>query len=320
MMAQKSIEPLISTNFFFKDQVDFMRGKVRDVYRIKDDYVAMVSSDRISAFDQVLPRAIPYKGQVLNQLAGTFLKMTDHIVPNWMIAQPDPHVTVGRFCQPFTVEFVVRGCLSGHSWRLYSDGIREICGNRLPDGLKENDALPNPILTPTTKVEKGHDEDISITEIISQKLITKKRMEQLEHYALELFKFGQEFASSRNLILVDTKYEFGLRDNKIYLIDEIHTPDSSRYLIKDSYDEIQRKNQKQKQLSKEFVRKWLMENGFQGKEGQSVPPMTDDFVNTVSDRYIELFENITGQGFVKRDYADIQNTIEDNVNNFIQNI
>lgn len=319
-MARKSVEPLISTNFFFKDQVDFMRGKVRDVYRIKDDYVAMISSDRISAFDQVLPRAIPYKGQVLNQLAGIFLEMTSHIVPNWMIAQPDPHVTVGRFCKPFSVEFVVRGYLSGHAWRLYRDGKREICGNKLPDGLKENDKLPSPILTPTTKAEKGHDEDISISEIIAKKIITKKRLEQLEHYALELFKFGQEFANSRNLILVDTKYEFGMRDNKIYLIDEIHTPDSSRYFIKDIYEEIQNKDQKQRQLSKEFVRKWLIENGFQGLEGQSVPKMTDDFINSVSDRYVELYENITGKSFERRDYTNIELNIENNVNNFIQNL
>lgn len=320
MMAGKSIEPLISTNFFFKDQVDFNRGKVRDIYHLKGDFVVLVSSDRLSAFDHVLPKAIPYKGQVLNQIAGHFLDLTAHLVPNWKIAQPDPHVTVGKYCKPLPVEFVVRGYLSGHSWRLYKDGCREICGNVLPDGLKENDALPIPILTPTTKASKGHDEDISIDDIIKNKLISKKRMEQLEAHSLSLFNFGQAYAADRNLILVDTKYEFGIHNNEITLIDEIHTPDSSRYFFKDTYQEIQNDHQQQRQLSKEFVRKWLIENGFQGLEGQLIPEMTDEFILSVSERYIELFSNITGSAFEKRDYSGIENTIENNVNNFIQTL
>jgi phosphoribosylaminoimidazole-succinocarboxamide synthase len=320
MMEGKSIEPLISTNFFFKDQVDFNRGKVRDVYHLKGDFVVLVSSDRLSAFDHVLPKAIPYKGQVLNQIAGHFLDLTAHLVPNWKIAQPDPHVTVGKYCEPLPVEFVVRGYLAGHSWRLYKDGCREICGNALPDGLKENAPLPMPILTPTTKASKGHDEDISFDEIIKNKLISKKRMEQLKEYSLSLFNFGQDYAASRNLILVDTKYEFGLHNNEITLIDEIHTPDSSRYFVKDSYQEIQNDHQQQRQLSKEFVRKWLIENGFQGLEGQLIPKMTNEFILSVSERYIELYNNITGSAFEKRDYSDIENTIENSVNNFIQTL
>lgn len=308
---------LVSTNLFFKGQKDFQRGKVRDVYNIEDKLLVMVASDRISAFDQVLPRPIPYKGQVLNQIASMFLDKTSHLVPNWKISEPDPHVTIGHKCEPFKVEVVVRAYLAGHAWRLYKSGIREICGVTLPEGLKENDALPAPIITPTTKSKDGHDEDISLVDIVSQKLLKKKQADKIESYALSLFNFGQKHANSRNLILVDTKYEFGERDGEILLIDEIHTPDSSRYFYLDTYEEIQKKDQQQRQLSKEFVRKWLMENGFQGREGELVPDMTDEYIESVSARYIELYEHITGTSFVKRDYTNITQTIEDRVNSFI---
>lgn len=311
------MESLVSTNSFFRGQKDFYRGKVRDVYNIDDNLLVMVSTDRISAFDHVLPHPIPYKGQVLNQIASSFLDDTKDIVPNWKIAEPDPHVTVGYRCEPFPVEMVVRGYLAGHSWRLYRDGGREICGVKLPEGLKENDKLPHPIITPTTKAKVGHDADISMAELHEQKVLKKKQIEKVEAYSLALFEAGSVKADSRNLILVDTKYEFGTREDKIFLIDEIHTPDSSRYFYKDTYEEIQRKDQQQRQLSKEFVRKWLIENGFQGLPGQLVPEMTDTFVESVSNRYIELFEQITGTPFIKRDYSDVMSVIEERINSFI---
>lgn len=310
-------DSLVSTNLYFKDQINFARGKVRDVYNINDELLVMVATDRISAFDHVLPLPIPYKGQVLNQIASKFLDDTADLVPNWKIAEPDPHVTVGIKCDPIPVEMVVRGYLAGHAWRVYRDGGREICGVILPDGLRENDKLPEPIITPTTKAHEGHDEDISLEEIYKQKILKKKHLECLEDYALKLFDHGSRKADSRGLILVDTKYEFGFHDDKILLIDEIHTPDSSRYFYADTYEEIQNKDQQQRQLSKEFVRKWLMENGFQGREGELIPDMTPEFVRSVSDRYIELYEHITGDTFEKRDYNDISNTIEKSVNAFI---
>ena len=319
-MTDTSQDSLISTNFFFEGQTDFSRGKVRDIYTIGNEYLVMIASDRISAFDHVLPRSIPYKGQVLNQIASKFLDDTKHIVKNWKLMSPDPHVTIGLRCTPYSVEFVVRGYLAGHAWREYKDGKREICGEALPDGLKENDKLPEPILTPTTKAQSGHDLDISFEEIVKRRLIKRKELDQLKSYALQLFEYGSKHAEKQNLILVDTKYEFGKRDDEIYLIDEIHTPDSSRYFYTENYKEIQATNKPQKQLSKEFVRKWLMENGFQGLDGQSIPEMTNDFVNSVSERYIELFESITGQTFEKRTYIDIEKQIEETVNNYISDL
>lgn len=313
------MQPLVSTNFFFKGQKDFYRGKVRDVYNINDQFLVMIATDRISAFDHVLPESIPFKGQVLNQIASTFLDDTRPIVPNWKIAEPDPHVTVGLRCNPLPVEVVIRGYLAGHAWRIYRDGGREICGVRLPEGLKENDKLPEPIITPTTKAREGHDQDISMVELREQRVLKKKQIEKLEEYGLKLFEAGSQKADTQNLILVDTKYEFGLYNDKVVLIDEIHTPDSSRYFYKDSYEEIQSKDQKQRQLSKEFVRQWLIENGFQGLEGQLVPEMTPQFVENVSNRYIELYEQITGKTFVKRDYTDITETISASVDSFITN-
>lgn len=314
------MDSLVSTNLYFKKQKDFYRGKVRDVYNIDDRFLVMVASDRISAFDQVLPRPIPYKGQVLNQIASLFLDETRDIVPNWKIGEPDPHVTIGVKCEPFAIEMVVRGYLAGHSWRLYQSGKREICGVSLPEGLKENDRLPQPIITPTTKAREGHDEDISLEDIIKQKILKKKQLDEMVNYALLLFEYGSKHAEKQGLLLVDTKYEFGRckqDDDKILLIDEIHTPDSSRYFYADTYEQIQSKDQQQRQLSKEFVRKWLMEHGFQGQEGQLVPEMTDEFVHSVSERYIELYTQLTGKEFIKRDYANISNAIEDSVNQFL---
>ena len=313
------MDALISTNLSLKKQKDFGRGKVRDVYNINDDLLVLVASDRISAFDQVLPKAIPYKGQVLNQVASFFLDKTKDLVPNWKIAQPDPHVTVGLRCEPMAVEFVIRGYLAGHSWRLYKSGERKICGETLPEGLKENDRLPTPILTPTSKAKSGHDIDISKDELINQKILKKKDLEKLEHYAQTLYKAGTELAASQNLILVDTKYEFGTRDGNIMLIDEIHTPDSSRYFYADTYEAIQSKDQQQRQLSKEFVRQWLIENGFQGLEGQLIPNMNEELINSITNRYIELYEQITGSTFIKRSYDNISETIENSVNTFITN-
>lgn len=303
------------THFNFNKQTAFYRGKVRDVYTIDNQYLVMVASDRISAFDVVLPRAIPFKGQVLNQIAAKFLKATSDILPNWVIDVPDPAVTIGEMCEPFKVEMVVRGYLSGHAWRTYRDGGRELCGEILAEGLKENDRLPMPIITPTTKAAVGHDMDISKSEILNQGIVSREDYEQLEAYAHALYNRGVEMAKERGLILVDTKYEFGKKNGKIYLIDEIHTPDSSRYFYAEGYDERQANRQPQRQLSKEFVRQWLIENGFQGKEGQHVPEMTDDIVRSISERYIELYEHITGEDFVYPEEGDVLRRVERNVNN-----
>lgn len=310
---------LRETNFSFKGQKSFYRGKVRDVYNIEDKYLVMIASDRISAFDVVLPRAIPYKGQVLNQIAAKFLIATSDIVPNWVLEVPDPVVTVGKVCEPFKVEMVIRGYLSGHSWREYKEGKRIICGVAMADGMKENDRFPEPIITPTTKAAFGHDEDISREEILAKGIVDESDYIQLEKYTRALYQRGTEMAAEKGLILVDTKYEFGKSQGKIFLIDEIHTPDSSRYFYKEGYEQRQSKGEEQKQLSKEFVRQWLISNGFQGKDGQSVPEMTDDFVNLVSERYIELFEKITGEKFVKSDISSLNNRVEDNIKKFIGN-
>ncbi|WP_126243784.1 phosphoribosylaminoimidazolesuccinocarboxamide synthase [Chitinophaga rhizosphaerae] len=294
---------MLESAFKFPNQTAFYKGKVRDVYTIGDKWMVMFVSDRISAFDVVLPRPIPYKGQVLNQIAAIMLDATKDIVPNWVKSVPLPNATVGLKCETFPVEMVVRGNLTGHAWRTYKSGKRELCGVTLPEGLKENDFFASPIITPTTKAHEGHDEDISREEIIAQGLVSKEDYEKLEQYTLALFQRGRELAAKRGLILVDTKYEFGKIGDTIYLIDEIHTPDSSRFFYAEGYEEKQAKGEQQKQLSKEFVREWLMENGFQGKEGQQVPEMTDAFVNSVTERYIELFENITGQQFKKEDFS-----------------
>jgi len=306
-------QAVVKTDFKFPKQKSVYNGKVRDVYNINDEYLVMVVSDRISAFDVVLPKGIPYKGQVLNQIAEKFLDATADIVPNWKISVPDPMVTIGHYVETFPVEMIVRGYLTGSSWRLYKKGGRDICGVPLPEGLVEHQRFPEPILTPTTKAEVGHDENISREEIIKQGLVSKEDYELLEKYSLELFKRGSEIAKEMGLILLDTKYEFGKKDGKIYLIDEIHTPDSSRYFYLDGYDERQQKGENQKQLSKEFVREWLMEQGFQGEEGQQVPEMPEAFVNQVSERYIELYEKITGDKFVKADASQIIQRIEKNV-------
>jgi phosphoribosylaminoimidazole-succinocarboxamide synthase len=311
---------LTRTDFNFPKQKNVYHGKVRDVYNIDDQYLVMVVSDRISAFDVVLPEGIPYKGQVLNQIAAKFLDATADIVPNWKIATPDPNVTVGHHCEPFKVEMVIRGYLTGHAWREYRDGKRSICGVPMPDGMVENQKFEQPLLTPTTKADQGHDEDISREAIIEQGLVSKGEYEMLENYTRQLFQRGTEIAAEKGLILVDTKYEFGKKDGKIYLIDEIHTPDSSRYFYADGYEERLKKGESQKQLSKEFVRQWLIENGFQGKAGQKAPAMNADFVSSVSERYIELFENITGDSFVKSEIVDIQSRIEKNVNAFLSSI
>lgn len=308
---------LTKTDFQFPGQRSVYHGKVRDVYNINNDLLVMVVSDRISAFDVVLPEGIPYKGQVLNQIAEKFLDATADIVPNWKIASPDPNVTVGHMCEPYKVEMVIRGYLTGHAWREYKAGKRSLCGVPLPEGMKENQKFEQPILTPTTKAEEGHDEDISREEIIAQGLVDKTEYEMLENYTRKLFQRGTEMAAEKGLILVDTKYEFGKKDGKIYLIDEIHTPDSSRYFYADGYEERLAKGEAQKQLSKEFVRQWLIANGFQGKEGQTVPEMSEEFVNSVSERYIELFENITGDKFEKSDTSKIKQRIEIAVNEFL---
>lgn len=292
---------MLQTNFQFPGQTAFYKGKVRDVYTIEDRLLVMFVSDRISAFDVVLPRPIPYKGQVLNQIAARMLEATKDIVPNWVKAVPLPNVSVGLMCTPFPVEMVVRGNLTGHAWRTYKSGKRALCGVPLPEGMKENDFFPSPIITPTTKAHEGHDEDISREEIIAQGLVSQADYEQLESYTLALFERGKELAAKQNLILVDTKYEFGKIGDTIYLIDEVHTPDSSRFFYADTYEENQQNGQPQRQLSKEFVREWLMDHGFQGKEGQQVPEMDDAFINRVSERYIELYEHITGTSFVKQE-------------------
>ena len=309
---------LTKTEFNFPGQKSLYKGKVRDVYNISNEFLVMVVSDRISAFDVVLPKGIPYKGQVLNQIAEKFLDATSDIVPNWKIASPDPNVTVGHMCEPYKVEMVIRGYLTGHAWREYRDGKRSLCGVPLPEGMVENQKFPEPILTPTTKADEGHDEDISREDIIAQGLVDEAEYKMLEDYTRKLFQRGTEMAAEKGLILVDTKYEFGKKDGNIYLIDEIHTPDSSRYFYAEGYEERQAKGEKQKQLSKEFVRQWLIENGFQGKEGQTVPEMSEEFVNSVSDRYIELFENITGDTFVKSDTSKIEDRIEAAVTDFLK--
>jgi len=308
---------LKGTKFNLEGQKSLYTGKVRDVYNIKGDYLVMVVSDRISAFDVVLPRGIPYKGQVLNQIASKFLDATSDIVPNWKIESPDPNVTVGHMADPYKVEMVIRGYLTGHAWREYRDGKRILCGVPMPEGMKEHDRFPEPIITPTTKADEGHDEDISREDILSSGLVPEEEYIQLEAYTRMLFQRGTEIAAGMGLILVDTKYEFGMKEGKIMLIDEIHTPDSSRYFYATGYQERQDSGEQQKQLSKEFVRQWLIGNGFQGKEGQVVPDMPDEFVKEVSDRYIELFENITGETFVKADTSSIEQRILKNINDFI---
>ncbi len=307
---------ILKTDFNFSGQTKVYHGKVREVYTINNDLLVMIVSDRISAFDHVLTNAIPYKGQVLNQIASKFLDDTKHIVPNWKLSEADPHVTIGHKCEPYAVEFVVRGYLAGHAWREYQSGKREVCGVALPEGLRENDKLPEPILTPSTKAESGHDLDISYEAIIEQRIIRKKELAELKDYALTLFSHGTIHAASQGLILVDTKYEFGKKGDEIMLIDEIHTPDSSRYFYADTYNKIQDDDQQQRQLSKEFVRQWLISEGFQGKEGQKIPEMTPEFTRTVSERYIELYESITGEDFSPRNYIDIDTTIEMNVNGY----
>ena len=303
------------TNFKFEGQTGFYRGKVRDVYYFGDT-MAMVASDRISAFDVVLPRAIPDKGRVLNQIAAINLNATKDLVPNWVVTTPDPNVTVGFRCDPFPVEMVVRGYLSGHAAREYKAGRRSVCGVPLSEGLKESDQLPQPIITPTTKAKVGHDEDISKEEILKRGLVSKEDYEQLEQYTLALFRRGSELAAKRSLILVDTKYEFGKHNGKIYLIDEVHTPDSSRYFYRDGYEDRQKKGEAQKQLSKEFVRQWLIENGFQGKEGQRVPEMTDEIVASISERYRELYAQVTGEMLPAINYDQIEERIQKSIANF----
>ena len=306
------------TQFHFSGQKSLYQGKVRDVYNIKDELLVMIVTDRISAFDVVLPKGIPYKGQVLNQIAAKFLDATADIVPNWKVAVPDPMVTVGKYCNPFPLEMIIRGYLTGSSWRTYKKGNREICGVPIPDGMKEHQKFPKPIVTPTTKATNGHDQDISKEEIIRQGLVSAEDYEKLEKYTIELFRRGTEMAEKMGLILVDTKYEFGKRDGEIYLIDEIHTPDSSRYFYLDGYQERLDKGEPQKQLSKEFVREWLMANGFQGEPGQKVPEMNEAFVESVSARYIELYEKITGEQFEKADITNVMERIEGNIRNFLK--
>lgn len=308
---------ILKTAFNFPGQTGLYKGKVRDVYSINDDILVMIATDRISAFDVVLPKAIPYKGQVLNQIAARFLDLTTDICPNWKIATPDPMVTIGHKCEPFAVEMIVRGYLTGSSWRTYKSGQHEICGVKIPDGMREHQKFAQPIITPTTKAAEGHDEDISKEDIIRKGIVSAEDYAILEKYALQLFQRGTEIAARQGLILVDTKYEFGKKDGKIYLIDEIHTPDSSRYFYADGYQERFDKGEAQKQLSKEFVREWLMENGFQGKEGQQVPEMTEAKVNSISDRYIELYERIIGEKFQKENTSNVLKRVEDNVMRFL---
>ena len=310
---------IIKTDFNFKNQHSVYKGKVRDVYKLKNNLLVMVASDRLSAFDVVMPKGIPYKGQILNQIATKMMKDTEDLVPNWLISTPDPNIAIGHCCEPFKVEMVIRGYLSGHAAREYKSGKRLICGVPMPDGMKENDKFPNPIITPATKADFGeHDEDISKEDIISKGIVSKSDYETLEDYTFKLFERGSQIANQRGLILVDTKYEFGKTNSgKIVLIDEIHTPDSSRYFYKDGYKLRQQNDEPQKQLSKEFVRQWLIQNNFQGLENQKVPVMSDDYVNLVSDRYIELYENITGESFMKSDTSSIVNRIQSNVDNFL---
>ena len=312
---------LLTTDYNFDGQQSVYHGKVRDVYILKNDILVMVASDRISAFDHVLPAGIPFKGQVLNQIAEKFLDATSDIVPNWKMATPDPSVTVGKSCTPFKVEMVIRGYCTGHAWREYKQGKRILCGVEMPEGMKENDKFPAPIITPSTKADEGHDEDISREEIIAQGIVTESDYVQLEEYTYALFQRGTEIAAEKGLILVDTKYEFGKdAKGKITLIDEIHTPDSSRYFYMDGYDARQAEGEKQKQLSKEFVREWLMENGFQGLEGQEMPHMPEEFVNSITDRYIELYEKITGEKFIKSDVSEVVKRVEKNVKEYLKGL
>jgi phosphoribosylaminoimidazole-succinocarboxamide synthase len=303
-----------NTTFEFQDQTNFYRGKVRDVYTISNQWLVMIASDRISAFDVVLPRPIPFKGQVLNQIASLMLDATSDLVPNWKMATPDPNVTIGKKCVPFAVEMVIRGYLTGHAWRTYESGKRTLCGVALPEGLNEHDKLPNPIITPTTKASEGHDEDISREQIIEQGIVSENDYLILEDYTRKLYQRGTELAAAQGLILVDTKYEFGKFENEIILMDEIHTPDSSRYFYAEGYAERQAKGEKQKQLSKEFVREWLIANNFMGKEGQVVPTMTDTWLEEISNRYIELFERVTGKTFVPQDYENAETRILSSIN------
>ena len=313
---------ITSTNYNFPGQKDVYKGKVREVYNINNELLVMIATDRLSAFDVVMPKGIPYKGQILNQIATKFMEQTKDIVPNWLIATPDPNVAVGHLCDPFKVEMVIRGYMSGHAAREYKAGKRMLCGVPMPEGMKENDKFPEPIITPATKAEKGdHDEDISREDILKRGIVSEEDYLQLEKYTHALFNRGTEIAAERGLILVDTKYEFGkTKDGKIVLIDEIHTPDSSRYFYAKGYKERQQRGEPQKQLSKEFVRQWLIENGFQGLEGQKVPVMTDEYVETVSERYIELYENIMGEKFVKADVSKIHFRIESNINNYLKSL
>lgn len=311
---------IVNTNYNFPGQKNLYVGKVRDVYNIDDNYLVMIVSDRISAFDVVLPKGIPFKGQVLNQIAAKFLDATEDIVSNWKIATPDPMVTVGHFCSPYKVEMVIRGYLTGHAWREYKAGKRQICGVPLPDGMVENQKFEKPIITPTTKADFGHDEDISREEIIKQGLVSEEEYKELERITYELFERGTEMADEMGLILVDTKYEFGNKDGKILLIDEIHTPDSSRYFYKEGYHERLENGEQQRQLSKEFVRQWLIENGFQGQDGHQVPEMSKEYVNSVSERYIELYEKITGDKFVKANPDDVKSRIENNVTEYLNSL
>ena len=308
---------LVRTDFEFEGQKSVYHGKVRDVYNINDELLIMVATDRISAFDVILPKGIPFKGEVLNKIAAKFLDATSDIVPNWKLATPDPMVTVGLQCEGFRVEMIIRGYLTGSAWREYAAGCREICGVKLPEGMRENEKFPTPIITPTTKADEGHDENISKEEIIAQGIVSKEDYELMEKYTYALFERGTQMAKEKGLILVDTKYEFGKRDGKVYLIDEIHTPDSSRYFYAEGYEERLAAGEKQKQLSKEFVREWLMANGFQGQEGQQVPEMTEEIVNSITDRYIELYENIVGEKFVKAESDDVEARIEKNVSDFL---
>lgn len=315
-----NMEAVTSTNFNFENQKSLYVGKVRDVYNIADEMLVMVVSDRISAFDVVLPKGIPFKGQILNTIAAKFLDATADIVPNWKISTPDPMVTLGKKCEPLKLEVIVRGYLAGSAWREYQSGMRELCGIKLPEGMKENDKFPTPIITPTTKADEGHDENISKEEAIAQGIVSAEDYALLEKYAIALFQRGTEIAAKRGLILVDTKYEFGKIGNEIILIDEIHTPDSSRYFYAEGYEERQAKGEKQRQLSKEFVREWLMENGFQGKEGQKVPEMTEEIVNSISERYMELYEQITGEKFERGDSTNVIERIENNVSKALKEL
>ncbi len=313
-------EALMSTNYFFPNQKKFIRGKVRDVYEIGEEHLVVITSDRISAFDHVLARAIPYKGQVLNQIAAKFLKDVTHIVPTWLTHTPDPNVSVGIRCTPFKVEMVVRGYLSGHAWREYQSGKRLICGASMPDGMKESDRFPHPLITPSSKAETGHDLDLSPLEIVEQNYMSQVQLDEVMAIALKLYEYGHNEAREKGLILVDTKYEFGVKNDIIYLLDEIHTPDSSRYFYLEGYEERQKNKEPQKQLSKEFVRQWLIENGFQGLEGQIVPVMNDEIVDSITDRYIELYEKIVGMPFEKTDYTNILHRVESNILNHLKEL